>query len=184
MGVSGVISRVTRDLSIRHAELELVASNPATRDAVQPPRSAQLNQRFFPAGAHHDAFIEIRGVISSVTKSLLIVDPWVDHTLWALLSNVPTASLLRIMTKTMKGDFLLEATKFAKQHGCTVEIRQSASYHDRFIVIDETGCWHLGASIKDAGSKAFVISKIERKELIRGIIEDIESEWAKATVVA
>ena len=35
-----------------------------------------------------------------------------------------------------------------------VEIRKTTNYHDRFIFLDKKRCFHLGASIKDAGKKA------------------------------
>jgi hypothetical protein len=33
--------------------------------------------------------------------------------------------------------------------------------HDRFLIIDETKVYHIGASLKDLGKKWFAFSKIE-----------------------
>jgi hypothetical protein len=83
-------------------------------------------QVFLPAGSAHDAYLEIRKIVQSATSEILIVDSYVDGTLWALLTNVPMSAKIRIMTMQMKGDFGLEAKKFAAQHGSTIEVRKTA----------------------------------------------------------
>jgi hypothetical protein len=114
---------------------------------------------FFGAGSQHDAFVEIRNLITKVNSEVLIVDPYVDGTLWKLLKNVRAGAAIRILTAHPKPDFAIEGKAFAKQHGNLVEARTTADFHDRFIFVDAGACWHLGASIKDAGSKAFMLSR-------------------------
>lgn len=138
-------------------------------------------QVFLPAGSTHDAYIEIRKIVKSATTELLIVDSYVDGTLWTLLTNTPASAKLRIMTAQMKGDFALEGKKFAAQHGNTIEIRQTKQYHDRFVVADRTRVWHLGASIKDAGNKAFAMSEILSNTIRAAINTDVEATWSTAT---
>jgi hypothetical protein len=113
----------------------------------------------------------------------LIVDPYVDETLWELLTNVHPTVKLRILTQQMKKDFRLEARKFAAQHGNTIEIKTTSKYHDRFIVEDKQRCWHIGASIKDAGSKACAFSELLQAELVAFVISNVESEWVAASPV-
>lgn len=91
---------------------------------------------------------------------------------------------IRILTEHMKGDFLLEASKFAAQYKRKIEIRTMSNYHDRFIVVDGKLCWHVGASIKDAGRKALLFSEVVREGLVQFIISDIDTQWLKASVVA
>jgi hypothetical protein len=83
----------------------------------------------------------------------------------------------------MKKDFRLEACKFSAQHGTLIEIRTTTKYHDRFIVGDNERCWHIGASLKDAGNKAFAFSELLRPELVKFVIADVEKEWSAATPV-
>jgi hypothetical protein len=77
-----------------------------------------------------------------------------------------------------KADFALEAKHFIAQHGGQVEARVTSDYHDRFIVVDGTTVWHLGASIKDAGKKAFALSQFERLLIRNTVIADIETTWS------
>ena len=50
----------------------------------------------------------------------------------------------------------------------------TGEFHDRFLIIDETLGYHIGASLKDAGKKCFAINKIEDRAIIEGIIQRLE----------
>jgi hypothetical protein len=138
---------------------------------------------FLPAGSQHDAYVEIRKIIQQATTEILIVDPWVDDSLWTLLSNVPPNCGIRVLTQQMKNDFQLEAKKFAAQHKNVISVRQTKNYHDRFIVVNAKRCFHLGASIKDAGNKACALSEISSPAIAASVIMDVEAEWTKAIIV-
>jgi len=90
---------------------------------------------------------------------------------------------VRVLGEHLKGDFKLEAAKFAAQHGTSIEVRTTTKYHDRFIFLDGKRCFHLGASIKDAGNKSFALTEFERSQLIAATVADAEGEWARATPV-
>ena len=141
------------------------------------------SQVFLPAGSTHDAYVEIRKVIQVATSEIMLIDSYVDGTLWTLLTNVPPAAKIRIMTMSMKSDFALERRKFASQHGNTIEVRKTPPYHDRFIIADGNRCWHLGASIKDAGGKAFAMSEVLSPAIRTAIRMDVENTWNSAQVV-
>jgi hypothetical protein len=142
------------------------------------------NQVYLPAGSQHHAYVEIRKIIQFAQLDILIVDSYVDETLWELLTNLQSSVKLRVLTQQMKKDFRLEARKFSAQHGNAIEIRTTSKYHDRFIVEDKQRCWHIGASIKDAGNKAFAFSELLRPELVKFVIADVDNEWSVATPVS
>lgn len=144
---------------------------------LQLPDSGQV---FLPAGSQHDAYTEIRDLVSQAAREAVIVDTYVDGTLWTLLTNAGSGVRIRVLTQNMKPDFLLEAKKFSAQNGKAVEVRQTKTYHDRFIVLDGKRVIHLGASIKDLGNKASMISPISSPKIAAATITDIESEWSTA----
>ena len=41
----------------------------------------------------------------------------------------------------------------------------TSSSHDRFMIIDETEVYHIGASLKDLGKKWFAFSRMEKENL-------------------
>lgn len=140
-------------------------------------------QVFLPAGSQHDAHVQIRSILQQAAAEVFVIDAWVDETLWPLLTNIPRSCKVRILGEHLKGDFSLEARRFAAQHGNVIEIRTTAKYHDRFIFLDGKRCFHLGASIKDAGNKAFALSEFERPQLVTATLADAETEWSVATPV-
>jgi hypothetical protein len=40
----------------------------------------------------------------------------------------------------------------------------SKEFHDRFIIIDRTTVYHVGASLKDLGKKCFALSVLKEAE--------------------
>lgn len=169
----------------RRANVQLDDMLAAVRSAIRQLRwnLPDPTQIFLPAGSPHDAYMEIRKIVSSATTQIMIVDSYVDHTVWTLLTNLATTVKISILTSQMKGDFALEGRKFKSQHGNTIEVRTTASYHDRFILVDASKYWHLGASIKDAGNKAFAMSEIISPAVGTAIQLDVTSVWNAATPV-
>jgi hypothetical protein len=152
----------------------------ATTGAIHIPQ--KQNQVYLPAGSQYDAYVELRKIVQFAKQDMLIVDPYVDETLWELLTNVLPTVKLRILTDKMKKDFRLEARKFAAQHGNAIEVRTTSKYHDRFIIEDGHRCWHIGASIKDAGNKTFAFSELLSPQLVKFVVADVESQWSAAPV--
>jgi hypothetical protein len=66
-----------------------------------------------------------------------------------------------------------DISKFNAQYqGLLVKTRND--FHDRFLIIDDTEVYHIGASIKDAGKKSFGITKIEDQTLLDSIINKVK----------
>ncbi|KAB4400605.1 DNA-binding protein, partial [Bacteroides thetaiotaomicron] len=42
-----------------------------------------------------------------------------------------------------------------------IDIRTYRDSHDRFLIVDETDVYHIGASLKDLGKKMFAFSKLD-----------------------
>jgi hypothetical protein len=161
---------------------ELVEIVPVVKQG--PAKVRKQHQVFLPAGSQHEAYVRLRKIFTLAKREILIVDNYVDHTLWELLTNTKPKVKIRILTDHMKGDFRLEGHKFAAQYGKAVEVRKASNYHDRFIIQDGERCWHVGASIKDAGSKAFAFSELVRSEVAQFVVADVNTQWSSATVVA
>src|SRR6202034_954224 len=91
----------------------------------------------------------------------------------------------RVLTKarTVPHDFVSEARHFVQQHGFTLSIRTSDAFHDRQIVSDGSRAFILGASIKDAGKKAFHIIPVENQSTRDEMIRYAEEVWNQATLL-
>ena len=42
-----------------------------------------------------------------------------------------------------------------------IEVHVCKKCHDRFLIIDGTDVWHIGASLKDLGKKMFAFSRLD-----------------------
>ena len=142
-------------------------------------RHTELHYYSFPKGKEHDAYVEIRNLIRSANIEVVIVDSYVDDSLFNLLGSIEKRKLtIRILISKIPSDFNLEANKFVKQYPQhSLHIRKVRDFHDRFIVIDGKKFYHLGASIKDAGKQAFMLNKLEDQSNIEPLINQIENSW-------
>ncbi len=150
------------------------------------PSSAELSELFFPVGKQHDAYVELRRILQKTTVSLAIIDPYVDSSLFAVLKTVAGASIaVELLTSKMSPDFLHEARQFLSQYSnIQLSIRKSREFHDRFIIIDSKECWHVGASIKDAGLRVFMLSEVEDGGNRAALLAQLGSSWSAATKVS
>jgi hypothetical protein len=81
------------------------------------PENAEVSELFFPTGSQHAAYVEIRRILQQARRSIDVIDPWADGTIFTLLANVAGASAkVRILTSKLPTDFQLEARKFLAQY--------------------------------------------------------------------
>jgi hypothetical protein len=168
-------------------ELEEALQNIGWRlqDNELKPDSIQITELFFTKGSQHDAYVEIRSIFKSAKSSIDIVDSYIDGKLLKILGeNLNSTNEIRILTSKTPPDINSEMSNWKKQYSTvTLEIRKSKEFHDRFIVIDNKLCWHVGCSIKDIGDKAFMLSKIEDKLNYEALICNITKTWKESAVI-
>jgi hypothetical protein len=148
------------------------------------PATARVSELFFSKGSQHDAYLQIKQIMGKAKRSLRIVDNYVDSELFTLIESLPNRPAnIQVLTSHMPTDFALQAKKFMKQHAwAQIEIKRTSDVHDRFIIIDESYCFHLGASIKDAGGKVFMISEIEGEAIRNAVMRQLGTIWQTASV--
>lgn len=121
----------------------------------------EFKNKLFFKGQLWDAISLIEDIISEATESIILIDNYVDKKTLDLLSKKKEQVRVEIFTSS-KGYKLTktEVDNFNNQYRNLV-IRNTEEFHDRFIILDGKKLYHVGASIKDAGKKAFAISLIE-----------------------
>lgn len=140
---------------------------------------------FFPAGASHDAFVHVRGLFKEARRQLFVIDGYADTSLFQFLLSTNGPRTCRVLTKprNVPHDFIAEAGHFVRQHGFELLIRTSDAFHDRQIILDGTRAFILGASIKDAGKRAFHIIPIENPSTRDEMVRYAEHVWNQATIL-
>lgn len=146
------------------------------------PVGADVKELFFPKDTQHDAYIEIRKIFQEALTSIYVIDPYLDSSIFTVLKAISSLSIkVRFLTFKAPSDLVLEARKFLSQYtNYSIELRKTREFHDRFIVIDDTKCWHVGCSMKDAGNKAFMISVIEDNANRDALMRQIREAWINA----
>jgi hypothetical protein len=145
-----------------------------------------LSERFFPLGTQFDAYIEIKSLFARAKNAIMLLDGYVGAVLFLTLKSATTVPSIKILTMVsqLKADFHHEAGLFRNQFTqIDLDIRSANDFHDRFIVIDDTEYYHIGASIKDAGKKAFMISRMQDQAMVALLKQHIEAAWNKATPI-
>ena len=117
---------------------------------------AESEQKIFYDGQIYDAFSLLASLIQKATKSLSLVDGYVDIVTLDLLAKKNSGVNVTIYTNPKTGLNQTDINKFNSQYP-TLTIRKTTAFHDRFLILDDTDVYHVGASIKDAGSKCFGI---------------------------
>lgn len=115
---------------------------------IQVPVETEVN---FGAGDVYDFFKALNKVIASAEKTLLIIDPYLDETVFDhyLNSRQPDVQVRLLVNK--KAESLLPSSeKYTTQFGDVLEIRKSKALHDRVIFVDSYACWLIGQSISHA----------------------------------
>lgn len=115
-----------------------------------------LNSKLFYENEIYDAYSYIKQLFLSATTSIIIIDGYVDLSVLDMLSSITISITVYTYpsTKLTKQDI----DKFKENHDLTIV--KTNKIHDRFIIIDSI-IYSTGASIKDAGKKRFVMTKIE-----------------------
>ena len=118
----------------------------------------------FYEGQVFDAWTFVSGLIRGAKKSILLVDNFVDDTVLDIFTKRNENVRAIIYSKTDSKAFFTDLKKHNAQYP-PVEVIHFEASHDRFLIIDETEIYHIGASLKDLGKKWFAFSKMDPEVL-------------------
>lgn len=133
----------------------------------------------FFAGQSFDAVQLIADIVSTAKQSIMIVDNYVNDKVLSLMTAKASGVEVKIITREVSPALRTKAVEFNKQYG-GLDIRTSREFHDRFVVVDDTDCYHFGASIKDLGVKGFMFSRIEEPDIAASLHSKLSQEWARS----
>ena len=117
-------------------------------------------QGIFYDGQVFDAYTFIADLVRAAKLSIVLIDNYVDDTVLSLFTKRDKGVSLTIHTKDISKQLLLDKKKHDQQYD-PVTIKQFKNAHDRFLIIDGTIVYHIGASLKDLGTKWFAFSKMD-----------------------
>lgn len=127
-------------------------------------------QGIFFDGQIFDAYHFVADLIRKATRSIVLIDNYVNDSVLAILDKRQSGVSATIYTQKISQQLQLDISKHNAQYP-PVKVELFNKAHDRFLLIDDE-VYHIGASIKDLGKKwfAFTLMKdITADELVQKI---------------
>lgn len=150
--------------------------------SVDIPSMKVSREGIFFAGQYFDALLKAEEILSKANQSIWIIDGYINPDVLALLTTKKSSVKAKILTKEVPPAVKTAIVAFNKQYG-NLSIRTSQTFHDRFIIIDDSDFYHFGASIKDLGNRGFMFSRIEESQIIDALRTKWTEEWGKANPI-
>ena len=135
---------------------------------------AESLQKIFFDGQIYDAFSLLVSLIQKAEREIVLIDGYVDvNTLNLLAKKQPN---VRVKCYTYASTRLTnqDVAQFNAQYP-TLEVTRTQVFHDRFLILDGTIAYHIGASLKDAGKKCFGISLLEEPQLTADLLNRLQN---------
>jgi hypothetical protein len=158
--VNSRIDRIEHDVNILKSKVDEID--------FQIRRGISPSEGIFYDGQIFDAYKFVSDIVRSSKKSIKLIDNYVDESVLTILSKRKKNVTATIFTSNVSSQLKLDLEKFNKQYP-VIQVKSFNKSHDRFLIIDDSVVYHIGASLKDLGRKWFAFSKIEldSKELLR-----------------
>jgi len=151
---------------VDNLEIKLIETDKKVERILDAMDSGDLKpkQGIFYDGQVFDAYNFVSDLFRNATKSILIIDNYIDDSVLVHITAVAKGVKVKILTKSISDKLALDLHRFREQY-FPVEAKVFTLAHDRFIIIDDKDVYHFGASLKDLGKKWFAFSKIEKADM-------------------
>ncbi len=122
-------------------------------------------QGVFYDGQLWDACSLVEKLIARAKLTILLIDSWVGVGTLDMLAKKRKGVAVTLVTSP-RGNRLApsDIAKFAAQYG-VLDVKASAAFHDRFLILDDRELYLIGASLKDLGKKCFGFTKMDAGEI-------------------
>jgi hypothetical protein len=128
-------------------------------------------QGVFFEGQVFDAYELVSRIIRSAKQNIVLIDNYIDESTLTHLAKKDNNAKVLLLAKNTGKQLSLDVQKANAQYG-NFTLKPFAKSHDRFLIIDQTEVYHLGASLKDLGKKWFAFSKMD-KSSVQSIMNSI-----------
>lgn len=140
----------------------------------------QINSNFIPSqgvffdGQVFDAYELTSKIIRSAKKSIVLIDNYIDESTLIHIAKKNNEVKVLLLSKTVSQQLILDVKKANEQYG-NFKTQVFNKSHDRFLIIDHSDIYHLGASLKDLGKKWFAFSKLDTQS-VENILKSISND--------
>ena len=123
-------------------------------------------QKVFFDGQIYDAFEQMKKFVRMAKAELIVIDPYFDDSVLPLIAQKrPGVSVLVVKNTRKNLLHAVDVAQFNAQYNNTLSVKESAKFHDRFIIIDKSTLIHIGASLNHLGKKCFSFSSLDKSNI-------------------
>lgn len=155
---------INRFENIEHHQLLMIERQDKTETQIEKIFKTLAKYKLptegvFCNGQIFDAYAFVTNLIKSANKRLVLIDNYIDESVLIMLSKRKSGVSADIYTFPISDALKLDLQKHNRQYP-PINIHKHSTSHDRFLIIDNTEVYHIGASLKDLGKKLFALSKL------------------------
>lgn len=132
-------------------------------------------QMVFFEGQVYEAFELLVSLVQRAKESVILVDGYVDAGTLNILAKKAEGVASTIWTRPKTRLAERDVETFNAQYP-ELTVRHTSSFHDRFLILDGTEGYLVGASLKDAGRRSFAITRIEDRSIIEAILSKLAQQ--------
>ena len=129
-------------------------------------------QGVFYDGQLWDAHVLVERIIGSAKRTILLIDNWATVETLDMLAKRRDGVDVTVVTSEHRDRMgnprpkitPVDTARFNAQYP-TLTVKYSEAFHDRFLVLDDTELYLIGASLKDLGKKCFGFVKMDAAEI-------------------
>ena len=163
---------------IRNIELKQAEYQKATDDRFEKVfdymgAHREPRQKVFFEGQVWDAFEFLVSTIQKAQKGIVLVDGYVDTTTLNILAKKAEDVVVTVWTNPKTKLTARDVETFNAQYP-SLEVRHTTAFHDRFLILDGSEGYLVGASLKDAGKRSFAVTRIEDAAIAQTVLSKLD----------
>lgn len=119
-----------------------------------------------------NALLLLTKIVQTATKSIILIDPYIDVNTLEPFKHKKAGVLLKIYTSSRNKLSNYEIDIFNNEYG-DLSLVIDGRFHDRYLIIDKTIFYHLGSSVNFIGKRFSQITLIEDSDIKQTLIRRI-----------
>jgi hypothetical protein len=157
-----LIQNVSVFQRLDHLELKQLQSDEKFNQIFKALEAGQPkpDKGIFFDGQVFDAYAFVADLIKKAKKEIILIDNYIDESVLTLLSKRQKDVSAILYTRSISKTLQLDLEKHHAQYP-EIQVKTFAQSHDRFLLIDQSDLYHIGASLKDLGKKWFAFSRMD-----------------------
>ena len=128
----------------------------------------ESNNHIFYEGQIYDSYSLLIDILNKAKKEIIIIDNYAGKKLFDIIKDINIK--VKIYTENIDN---ISKEKYKKQYN-NIEIINTNTFHDRFIIIDNKELYNIGSSLKDIGKKGSSVNKIEDNNILKELLNKLK----------